>query len=861
MLFLQTHRRNNVEPRPHAATLFSAPAPLEKSRRRRLPFRRNGFLTGRAFGIFGVFVISLSLLAPLQFSLIKQVDGIVAIQGQHAIAYASPQSDFEACIARANGGSSLIAKCNEDLRAAQRAGGANATPSADKAGQCSWAANWNICFTNIIYVFTVGLGSALAYIASTILNTAVVLALDSTPYALQFITESWSLVRDLANMAFLFILVYIAFTIMLKAETAGVMQTLAMVIVMAVLINFSFFLTRVVIDGGNILAVQFYNAIPPVAITNGSASQPSGASGGGITNGCLAALFKADLCKNARDLTAVIMNSIQIQNILGTDSFTALANDKNTGTAGTWVATLISLSLVYIVMGVMFFMLMGAFLYAAVLFITRIVTLWLLIIVAPLALAAEAIPAARFKGYYQEWQSMLISNTFYPAMFLFIFLVLSKLMKSLGQSLGGTSFVGVGDSATFLSIIAGTVGVVVIKLGLVLGLLMVGLSFAKRVSTSMGETSQHLASAVSGWAQGKVRGATIGFAANAPAATLRNTAGWLGQRSFESNWLRNRAAKGGALSRTAWRTAGRLGEASFDVRNARMPFSKSQEGGYRAAYDARVKRREDEAEALKPSKGKVEQAERAVLNALTDSQRKELATLAERYSDAIKDNKELNNPQTKTELKNARTAYNNKFKDLEIAEKVKKITGKENAVTYANSVTKRSWNNMWKLHSAGFTTQASYEASARLRKAISEEEGNPKAGASRIRSLIDTIEPRTSGRTPAGRPAPAGQAPADEPERQGFNRRGQTSSLDTDRLIKGMEQVVDKLNQTQEPKKEASWKTSPSMHLDEESGRVLREVATEIRKSSKNLQGESAALEEAAEKKKEPPTGNSGQQH
>ena len=105
--------------------------------------------------------------------------------------------------------------------------------------------------------------SIFAYIGGYVFSFAVQLTLQSVTYSLDFLTSGWTAVRDIANMAFIFILIYIAVVIIFKAETSGTMTMLAWVVVMALLINFSFFLTRVVVDAGNILAVQFYNAIPP----------------------------------------------------------------------------------------------------------------------------------------------------------------------------------------------------------------------------------------------------------------------------------------------------------------------------------------------------------------------------------------------------------------------------------------------------------------------------------------------------------------------------------------------------------------------------------------------------------------------
>ena len=547
---------------------------------------------------FGVFVVLVSLFAPFQVTVLNTLStgatvALVASEAEAKTCVLATQTtvtrtvaDTVDCSTLNSPGSSWVDAATVPV-AQQRAAAATAD-----TGQCSWSpSTWNICFANVIYVFTAGLGSALAYVAAVILNTTVVFALDSTAYALQFLTDGWTVVRDVANMLFLFILVYIAFTIMFRAESSGIMQTLAWVLIMAVLINFSFFITRVVIDAGNIAAVQVYNAMPAVAIQNTSATGQTLAAvgtalGPNTQNGCLS--FFQNLCRNSKDITAVIMNAVNIQKIFDPAYFTTFQ------ASGSWMAVLISLSLVYIVMGVMFFMPMGAFLYAAVMFLTRIVTLWFLIIASPLAFAARAIPIEKFRGYYFQWQSLLISNTFYPVLFLFIFLILGKLMESLGSIAIFPANLS-ANSTGFIDTITGILGFVAIKLGLVLGVLFVGLTVAKKVSGGMGEGSLKVGNMVSGWATNKVKGLPFAAAGFAGRQTVGRGAYALSRTEGVRDWASSRAlwGLGGLTGRFAERRLAGLGQRSFDARNIKAVGGTvgpgGGVGGFAAGLEARAK--------------------------------------------------------------------------------------------------------------------------------------------------------------------------------------------------------------------------------------------------------------------------------
>ena len=94
---------------------------------------------------------------------------------------------------------------------------AQQTASDDDALTCSLT-NPSVCLASVVYVFTVGLGSTLAYVGGFMFDTTVSLSLNSAAYALDFLSSGWTTARDLANMAFILILVYIAFMIMFQAE-------------------------------------------------------------------------------------------------------------------------------------------------------------------------------------------------------------------------------------------------------------------------------------------------------------------------------------------------------------------------------------------------------------------------------------------------------------------------------------------------------------------------------------------------------------------------------------------------------------------------------------------------------------------
>src|SRR3989338_4333342 len=98
-------------------------------------------------------------------------------------------------------------------------------------------------------------------ITAAIMELAIVMTIQMDLSKLAVVTVGWTAVRDFANMFFIFALLYIAIQTILGLAGGGAKRVLAHVIIAALLINFSLFATKVVIDSGNILAVTIWDKI------------------------------------------------------------------------------------------------------------------------------------------------------------------------------------------------------------------------------------------------------------------------------------------------------------------------------------------------------------------------------------------------------------------------------------------------------------------------------------------------------------------------------------------------------------------------------------------------------------------------
>jgi hypothetical protein len=332
-------------------------------------------------------------------------------------------------------------------------------------GSCNLSTNGEASFgywlAQIVYVFTVGLGSIVAALAAVVLNFIVRISLDGAAYGLDFVSQGWTIMRDLANMAFIFILVYIALQVMFQAQTHGMVERLAKVVAIALIINFSFFGTRVVIDMGNLLSLQFYNAIVDTTTTSnvtlaqtpfGNINSPWGAA----------------------DLTKDIMGGINFVSGLNPSSF----ESSDAGNTWSFVTSFITFAFVYIILGAALFMLAAAFLAASIKFLVRIVMLWFAIITAPLALVMWAFQAGHGGGShghgfsFSSWLKNLLNHAFYPVVFLFVMLLISNFMGSLQTDAGGigSTAVDAGSVHDWSGLVA-TLANIIVRLGFVIVML------------------------------------------------------------------------------------------------------------------------------------------------------------------------------------------------------------------------------------------------------------------------------------------------------------------------------------------------------------------------------------------------------
>lgn len=232
--------------------------------------------------------------------------------------------------------------------------------------------------------FSNGLINGLSYILIEI----AAIFIQITIFALKFFIEiagynnfidadivklGWNMIRDVANMFFVVVLLVIAFGTILGLEQYEWKKTLIKLVMSAFLVNFSNLICQLIIDAAQVFTISFLNAV-------------AGAAGGNLVN---------------------MFNLNEVYNIA----------TNNTDPSGIQIE-LFGGAVMSIVFAGMAMMTIGAYL---VVIIARMVVLWTLMILSPLAFLFSALPNTQ--SYAKEyWDQFIRQVIVAPVMVFFLWL-------------------------------------------------------------------------------------------------------------------------------------------------------------------------------------------------------------------------------------------------------------------------------------------------------------------------------------------------------------------------------------------------------------------------------------------------------
>lgn len=518
-------------------------------------------------------------------------------------------------------------------------------------GECSFTGTFTdsnglgYCIASVFYWIS-KIGGFLFWGSSVLLNIVVHLTLNagtwlgsSTPIG-GVIQNTWQTLRDLANMFFIFIIIYIGISTMLDLSLVDTRKQLIKVIIIAIFINFSLVITRVVIDASNVAAYGFYDAFPtaqkddfgffssptpPEPPTIVRASDVSAWTDVGAIihdqewvaarrneeNAKIYEYQKAQYEKavnnpqqpdkesvqyslGTKNLASPFMNVTSITQIVGGDAmdkFVAAKSDpeKKEGEGGI-MAAIISL-LMYTIMEVI-----GSFvLFAAgIMFITRTALLVILLIFSPVAFICYSTP--KLERFWKQWWEKLLNQAFFAPIFLGFYYVAATIFVATN----GANFFDIKEKGTGESLM-GFIIVIFVQFVLASAFMIIALLSAKSLGAAGSSTIVNCGNKARKSVQKRsvsaVGSATSSTATFAGRNTVGRAASSLGNSDTMNRWAGKSALLGG-LQRGLQST----GKASFG----------GSKGGYDKKLETKVANRENTFKNLEKDKfgnyvgGKVE---------------------------------------------------------------------------------------------------------------------------------------------------------------------------------------------------------------------------------------------------------------
>ena len=379
------------------------------------------------------------------------------------------------------------------------------------------------CFAQLLYYVFYKPTASLAALAAMFLDWFMHFSIQSATYSeSEFISQGWSLVRDISNIVFIFILLYIAIGTILRLPSVDAKKMIGTLVVVALLINFSLFFTKIVVDASNILANLMYSTI---------------SVGGGTGVG------------DEKTISGALVSQFNPQTIFSKSGI------NSEGDIGMYIIV----TLIAVAMNVLLIIM---FLKIGILFVGRVISLMVAMIFSPLAFISMIVPGMKsWKNVgWTNWSSELIKTAFLAPVFLF-FLYLIVLFLDL-KTLAISDTASAGANLLY----------VLLPFAIVYTLLMKAQKLAIDLSGEIGQQSMAVMS--------KVGGLAVGAATGGAALALRGTVGAAAARTAANPELQAAAAAGDKGAQRKLALANYGAASSFDFRKTKAGTAFGKQTGW-----------------------------------------------------------------------------------------------------------------------------------------------------------------------------------------------------------------------------------------------------------------------------------------
>lgn len=327
------------------------------------------------------------------------------------------------------------------------------TPEPEEIFCFKWSQGISIpgCIAVLSY-FILYLSSWVLYVSAVLFDYTLQYTLSMSDIVNSFsaIQYGWEVFRNLINLFFILILVFISISTILQVDSYGYKKLLGKLVIAAILINFSMFFTKVIIDVSNITALVFYKQI---MVDSDNRVKVTPKIEGSVAGDVLTSASTAAANYGKNNLSMGIMDALGLQTVWGVAKVTggsasmgatstmsvnpAVNSGNNVAIAGgagnnkalnPWTMTLVGLG------GSVFVLILSfIFLAATGMFLLRTVVLIMLLVTSPVAFASSILPQT--SSLSSRWWKRLNSAVLFAPVYMLLMFVTLKMVWGRGDQI------------------------------------------------------------------------------------------------------------------------------------------------------------------------------------------------------------------------------------------------------------------------------------------------------------------------------------------------------------------------------------------------------------------------------------------
>ena len=339
---------------------------------------------------------------------------------------------------------------------------------------------WQFGYLNLLET----LASYIFWFSSVVFDNLLHIGLSTNLMKSEFVTAAWSNIRDLANMTFVLGAIAIAF-MMIFSKDEKYKSYIINLIIIAFVLNFSLFFSKIIVDAGNITSHVFLNVSSVKVIEKEESILPS--------HFFIAKAITGNDNIN-RSVGAALVKGLSTKNLFGAKNF---EDWKEIDKSADQVMTYFFMNLL---VGFVYFAIAKKFFSAGFMFLGRLVWIVFYMVTSPIYFISYFIPGQE-ERLKNDWFFPLLQKSFCIVVYLF-FIWLSYIILS-----SGVTEVGEGGFYTLLFVFiikAIFITVLLDKAG------SIGNKFCENGKSTLGEIAEGAGSLLKLTPIGKVMGTAIG---------------------------------------------------------------------------------------------------------------------------------------------------------------------------------------------------------------------------------------------------------------------------------------------------------------------------------------------------------------